>query len=324
MKGRTGRVARVLLLACCSIEAVNAQVLTRVDLDNDSFNFWQAPRRRADREYTQATRATVLWPSNGAIARRLLGGAQQCVDMSAERDCRMVSLGLTQAIYTPSIDPNRRLATERPFAGWLGAELGVQRDQERSLMAFSLTLGVTGPASFAEQGQKAVHRLLGFKPPIGWDAQLPNEIAGMVAYSGARAVVFAGDERSGLRLFVAPVWSARLGTLFTDATAGMQVTLGLRPPTPWGTGAMRRADRWGAYLRGGVSGTAVGRNLFLDGTAFAPSAQVPKYAVIGEKQIGGGVRTPAGLLEWRLHSRGKEYPGQPKAHAYSTFAYSLR
>lgn len=301
-----------------------AQVLTRVDLDNDSFNFWQAPKQRADREYTQGTRIQVLWPASGRLARRLLGGSQQCGVGAGDRDCRMVSVAATQAIYTPHLDLRLRTTAERPYAGWLGAELGVQRDRDRSLTAFSVSLGVTGKASLAEPGQKAVHKVFGFRPPVGWDGQLPSEVAVMAQYRGALALLRGRHRRSGFGVIIAPEWRARAGTLATDATVGMQVVMGIRPPSPWNTAASADQGRWGLFLRAGAAQHAVARNLFLDGATFADSRSVSKRPTYGETQLGLGLRLPVGVLEWRVHSLGREYQSQPRAHAYSTLAFAVR
>ncbi|MES3032425.1 MAG: lipid A deacylase LpxR family protein [Gemmatimonadota bacterium] len=322
------RDLRLAIMMSCTATTVTvplgAQVMTRVDLDNDSFNFWQAPKRRADREYTQGTRIQVLWPSDGRLVRRLLGGAQQCSVGTGDRDCRMVSLAATQAIYTPNLDQRRRTAFERPYAGWLGAELGVQRDRERSLTALGISLGVTGKASLAEPGQKAVHKLFGFRPPIGWDGQLPSEVAVMATYRGAQALVRRRHQRSGLGLIIAPEWRARVGTVATDATVGMQVVFGIRPPLPWNTAASSEQGRWGLFLRAGAAQHAVARNLFLDGTTFSDSRRVSKRPTFGETELGLGLRLPGGVVEWRVHSLGREYELQPRPHAYSTLAFSVR
>jgi lipid A 3-O-deacylase len=305
--------------------AARAQFVTRVDLDNDSFNFWQAPKARADREYTQGTRVNVLWPTANGFAARLLGGRQLCSSELATRDCRMMSLALVQAIYTPTLDLRYRTIDERPFAGWLGAEIGVQRDRNRSLTAISLALGVTGKASFAEPVQKAVHSTFGFRPPVGWERQLPTEVAFVAAYRGAFNALRLEHRRTGLRVFAAPVWSARLGTLATDATVGVQLTAGVRAPVPWQTAPNVRGDRWGLFVRGGVAQSAVGRNLFLDGSTFSDESQrVPRNTLVSETEVGIGLRSPIGLVEWRVHSRGREYREQPLAHAYSTFSFALR
>ncbi len=318
------RIAATLGLCVGVSSPAGSQVATRVDLDNDSFNFWQAPKRRADREYSQGTRIKLLWPSANPVARRLLGGPQRCDGPVAEHDCRLLSVALVQAIFTPTLDLRLRTLDERPFAGWLGFEVGVLRDRARSLRAYSLTLGITGPASLAEPAQKWVHRNFGFRAPVGWERQLPSEVAVAAAYVGARELGRIEHSPSGIRMHLAPVWSARLGTMATDATLGLQMTAGVRPPRPWQAPNVR-GDQWGAYIRAGASQSAVLRNLFLDGSTFnSQSLRVVRNVSVSALELGAGVRVPIGLLEWRLHSRSREYQFQPKAHAYSTFSFALR
>ncbi len=317
------RLAATWALCASMSVPVRGQVATRVDLDNDSFNFWQAPKRRADREYSQGTRINLLWPTAAPLARRLLGGPHHCDQSAAERDCRLMSLAIVQAIFTPTLDLRYRTLDERPFAGWLGFEVGAQRDRDRSVRAYSLTVGVTGPASLAAPAQKWVHRNFGFRPPVGWDRQLATEVAVAAAYRGARELGRFEHGASGVRMHLAPVWSARLGTVATDATLGLQLTAGVRPPRPW-QAPNHRGDRWGAYVRAGASTSAVLRNLFLDGSTYnSQSLRVARNVSVSELELGAGLRAPIGLLEWRLHSRSKEYQFQPKAHAYSTVSFAL-
>ncbi|MBC7842942.1 MAG: lipid A deacylase LpxR family protein [Gemmatimonadaceae bacterium] len=301
-----------------------AQVVTRVELDNDSFNFWQAPKVRADREYSQGTRIALLRPSTGRFVRRMLGGPDHCRSDAIVHDCRMVSWAVTQAIYTPTLDARRRQPGERPYAGWLGAEVGALREREHSLHALAFGIGVTGPASMAEPAQKAVHRLFNFQKPQGWETQLPSEVAMLASYRGARELVHLADQNTGMRLMLAPVWTLQAGTVATDATLGVQATLGFRPPAPWRGATNMRGDRWSLYLRGGAQQTAVARNLFLDGSTFTTSARVEKNRYVAQTDIGVGLRSPLGVLEWQVHNRGREYRMQPRAHAYSTITFALR
>ena len=318
-------MARVgLALALLLPVAGQAQVSMRVDLDNDSFNFWQSPTVRADREYSQGTRITVLHPSTSPLIRRLLGGPDSCRWDGIAPDCRMVSWAITQALYTPTLNAARRQPGERPYAGWLGAEAGAQREREHGLHAFALSVGVVGPASMAEPAQKAVHRLFNFQKPQGWEGQLPTEVAVLASYRGAREVLSLADERSGLRFRVAPVWTLQAGTVATDATIGAQGTIGFRPPAPWRGATNMHNDRWSLFVRGGAQQTAVAHNLFLDGSTFSASAHVAKNRFVAQTDFGLGVRSPIGMLEWQVHSRGREYRMQPRAHAYSTITFALR
>jgi lipid A 3-O-deacylase len=312
------------LIALSLPTAGRAQRATQVDLDNDSFNFWQAPRVRADREYTQGTRVNFLRPTTSHIAQRLLGGPNSCAGGAESRDCRMISVAITQSIYTPTLFAPKRRPGERPFAGWLGAEIGLLRERARGLAAFSLGVGVTGAASLAAPAQKAIHRLFGFQRPDGWDTQLPSEVGVLATYRGAVSLIRIDESRSRLRFALAPLWTVRAGTVATDATLGAQITFGVHAPAPWQGATNVYGDRWGLFVRGGAQQTGVAHNLFLDGSTFASSASVEKRRWVAETQFGIGARSPIGMLEWQVHSRGREYRLQPTAHAYSSLSFSLR
>ena len=307
-----------------SAACATAQSVTRVDVDNDAFNFWQAPGVRADREYSQGFRVSVLRPTQSAIARRLLGGTNQCGDNAVPRDCRVLSVALNQAIFTPTLDMRRRAAGERPYAGWLGGEVAVRRERARALTTFSLGVGVTGAPSMAESAQTIVHRIFRFPTPEGWDTQLPSELAFVAAYTGAVDALRLQSADGAMGLHLAPQWTVRAGTMATDAGAGAQLTLGIRPPVPWVSTTSGRADHWGAYVRAGVTQSVIARNLFLDGSTFATSARVNTNRWVTQANAGIGVRTPICLIEWQMQSGSREYQSQPKRHAYSTFSFTVR
>ena len=303
--------------------AAQAQHATQVDLDNDSFNFWQAPNVRSDREYSQGTRISFIRPATGRFSQ-MLGGPNQCATAVETRDCRLLSYSLTQAIYTPTLDDRRRQPGERPYAGWLGAEAGLIRERRRGLTAFAVSAGLTGEPSLAAPAQKAVHRIFGFPRPEGWDQQLPTEVAVFASYRGAEELLHLELDRSRFRVLLAPSWTLRLGTVATDATLGAQATVGLGAPPPWQGATNLYGDRWGVFVRGGAQQTAVAHNLFLDGSTFQRSAHVEKTPLVAETMLGFGARSPLGMIEWQVHSRGREYVTQPRAHAYSTFSFSMR
>lgn len=314
-----------LVVAAVTLASVpaEAQRTTRVEIDNDAFNFWQPAPSRFDREYTQGTRLTMVWPTAGALARRLLGGAARCDLADATKDCRLLAASVLQEIYTPTLNTGRRTANERPFAGLLGVDVGLRREWQRGFRAFGLTAGMTGGASLAAPAQRTIHSLFGFTAPIGWEAQLPGELALLASWQEARALVQLRSPQSGLSLHIAPQWRLRLGTLATDASGGVHITAGLRAPAPWQVALAPGREPWGLYVRVGASQSAVARNLFLDGATFRQSARVPRNRFVGETVLGIGVRAPRGLLEWTVHRRGREYALQPTAHAYSTFSFTL-
>lgn len=93
-----------------------------------------------------------------------------------------------------------------------------------------ITLGVIGPASGADEVQKAIHRLLGITVPKGWDNQVGNRLliqAGYVAGIRQYATRFANDYTFE--------WfnslSVNAGSGFVGAGGGTALRIGENVPT---------------------------------------------------------------------------------------------
>lgn len=86
---------------------------------------------------------------------------------------------LQQNMYTPSdICTPYHVPGSRPYAGWLGAEVGKQlftgADSPWSHYA-ALNFGMVGPSAKAGEVQTQIHKWLKCRTPEGWDTQLSDE-----------------------------------------------------------------------------------------------------------------------------------------------------
>jgi lipid A 3-O-deacylase len=86
---------------------------------------------------------------------------------------------LQQNMYTPSdICTTYHVPGSRPYAGWLGAEIGKQlfadADSPWSHYA-AVNFGMVGPSSQAGNTQIKIHEWLDCRKPMGWDTQLSDE-----------------------------------------------------------------------------------------------------------------------------------------------------
>jgi len=80
---------------------------------------------------------------------------------------------LQQNMYTPSdICTKEHIPGTRPYAGWLGAEIGKQlftgSDSPWSHYA-AVNFGMVGPSSQAGNTQIKVHEIFHCRKPMGWD-----------------------------------------------------------------------------------------------------------------------------------------------------------
>lgn len=92
-----------------------------------------------------------------------------------------------QYIYNPhTVEAKRITKHDRPFAGYLFGEFGVNRFyQTESVLKTNVQIGVVGPSSQAEGFQKLFHKAFGYKPVEGWNFQIRDAFAiqGNVLYS---------------------------------------------------------------------------------------------------------------------------------------------
>jgi hypothetical protein len=206
---------------------------------------------------------------------------------------RNVVLSIGQNMYTPEdIEAEELLEDDRPYAGWTYFGIGLHSKNERRLDLMEIQLGMTGPASFAEQTQKRVHEWRGCQRPNGWDNQIKNEPGLAVIYE--RKWRFLYDWNVGkLGFDVIPHIGGALGNVYTYANAGMEARLGWNIPRDFGTSLIRPAGdsnapmntrdprvssgpRFGLYVFAAADGRAVLHDIFLDGNTFTDSHSVDK------------------------------------------------
>jgi lipid A 3-O-deacylase len=212
------------------------------------------------------------------------------------------SWSFAQEIDTPDDIKNPHPPKDdQPYAGILYVDSVLYARKERWAHAWELKLGVVGPASQAEETQKAVHRLLNLDKPMGWDTQLPNEPVINIGYTAAHEAA-AGHLGRSAQWRVVPVGTVGVGTYFTgvgigvygevgwnlvDALGGTSLRAGLNAASTVGVGPV---DRWSVAFFAGVGGYGVARYLPLDGTVFRDSRSVDSDPFVGQRSIGFSLR----------------------------------
>ncbi len=299
------------MVTCATVPAAcGAQELARsvrTSVDNDYFNFWIPPRERPDDNYTQGMR--IAWDTSWTprFGRRLLcAGGAVCG----------ATLEIGQEIYTPTVDNYWPLPGERSYAGWLYGRVEIRGARSAAVRSLGLTVGVTGAPSLAGTAQNAFHNLAAdFRRPLGWDYQLPTEVA--FAARAAQSWRVAPSGRAGRYVDLLPAVSATGGTLRTAAAGGIRVRVGAPLAHPW-----LAVDRsaLSVYLFAGTSAEIVARDLFLHGSTFRRSVHVSPEVLLAEWERGVGVRVRRVFLEYRAVTRTREYTTGPRSHTYSSLA----
>ncbi len=288
---------RIAVLALVATLVAGTAGAAQVELvsDNDT-NLYVPGAGTFDRNYTQGAR--IAWygepdvlPARVEAIAEFVPALRPFARDGAPRTRRFGVL-VGQEIYTPdAISRTRRISNDRPYAGWLYASAFVTAADEHRFRAVQAGAGMVGPSSGAAEVQTWWHSQLGIRVPRGWQWQLRDEPGVFVRW----------EERArpwGRRRFadLVPHAGATLGNVSTEAHAGATVRLGLPLPDDFGPSAFSPLDpgtsrtRFSAYLFARAEGRAVARDLFLDGNTFAPGPHVTRVPLVGESQVGAGVR----------------------------------
>lgn len=252
---------------------------------------------------------------------------------------RRYGFALGQNIYTPSdLTARNPDPGDRPYAGWLYGRLSVLNEAPRAVDRIDLDLGMVGPASLAEQTQKAVHKIVdGATYPEGWHYQLRNEPGVILSYEHVWREPRPND-LGPLEWDVSPHVAASVGNVLTFAGLGATARLGGNMPAPVGALVMRptsgipyqdnpyseRPDRFSWYVYASAEGRAVARNIFLDGNSFQDSRSVDKHPFVGSLQAGVTLRYGRFGFTYAQTLQTPEHRGQKSMTNYGSVRASLQ
>lgn len=239
-----------------------------------------------------------------------------------------------QSMFTPSdITLEDPPLSERPYAGWLYGLVGVGTASGGQLDLFTLSLGVVGPSSLAEQSQTIVHSIIGADEPQGWNTQLHDE-PGFVATAQRSWPGWARAAIGGTRLDLTPHVGAALGNVFTYGNAGLTLRFGKRLPEDYGppriqpgllgSGEFAPTTGFNWYLYAGLEGRAVLHNIFLDGNSFRDSRSVDREPLVGDLQYGFVIDWHDLRFSYTHVLRTREFRHQANADDFGAFSVSVK
>jgi len=254
-------------------------------------------------------------------------------------DTTAVTYSLGQNLYTPK-DITRSIPdpTDRPYAGWLYGSIGLSTYTRNHHDQLEVALGVVGPAAGGKIVQNFVHNhvVADADDPQGWNSQLDNEPGIILSWSREYPNAIEMDWDEEIYFSISPFMGTSLGNVYTLAQVGLGFRLApyeeryadlpsrVRPAIP-GTGYYPRLDdkfSWGFF--GGVTGYAVGRNIFLDGNSFQNSPSVETKHFVYDASIGFDLIYSNTRLSYTLTHRSKEFDGQDDSSAFGSIALTRR
>jgi lipid A 3-O-deacylase len=242
------------------------------------------------------------------LGHTLWGGGQQ-----------RVAVDLDQQIYTPAgtaaVVPS---PFDRPYAGVLLGNFSLISDAEDSRNVLTLSLGVVGPASGAENLQSGFHALIGQSHPNGWGSQIQNVPAIEVLHE--RTWRLPMGTVAGLETDALPSLTIGLGDLRDYLQTGVTFRFGQGLESDFGVPRLRpglsggdaftptRPFAW--YVFAGADGQAVGYDMLLQSSPFRGGPHVSTVWDVAEMQGGFAVMAYGMRLTFAYVAQTQEFNGQ--------------
>jgi lipid A 3-O-deacylase len=318
----------------------NDEIIT-LSAENDMFT------QTGDQFYTNGARAA--WMDSSFIAPEPIRTFVSWLPFFDPNQPTGVQYSIGQNLYTPSdITQTGPQYGDRPYAAFLYGSVGMsQISPDRSVVDdLELTLGWIGPGALGEATQKAVHRWVDAKKPMGWDNQLNDEPALNLAlqrrWPSLWALPFGGEgayrDNNGKRvpgLSFTPHVGAAAGNVYTHASMGgtLRLTSDLSMivddplrvrPSPPGTGYFDTRNDLNGFLFVGAEGRAVARNIFLDGNTFTDSLSVRKKNAVADLQAGFVVTYKRYQLGYTAVYRTPEFQGQDNGQTFGAISLGMK
>lgn len=247
------------------------------------------------------------------------------------------TIALTNQIFTPTdTQATELIVDDRPYAGWTYFEAGIHKSSSRHLVSFLMKVGVVGEASFSEDLQNGVHRIIGNKTVKGWHNQLNNELGINAKVTHKWLFETKSLDRYGVS-FV-PFILGELGNIAINATAGASWRFGYNIPKDFGVSSIDIGadpgipiyDEYANMKKKSTSfsfnvlaaGSAVARDIFLDGNTFSDSHSVEKKNFVGYIGFGFTLRYDKFVFDFIEIHNSKKFKKETKGHGVGTMVFS--
>lgn len=194
-----------------SFEDIKSTNYFRFHYDNDYFT-------STDRDYTQGYNFELTSP-------RLAKNPVNFLFILPKNSEFKYGLSLEHIGFTANnIASDQIQFGDRPFAAAIMLKsFSIATDTlQKTRIASSLNLGIIGPGAFGGDMQKGIHEATGNTIPKGWYNQIKNDVVLNYELTFEKQLLRFHDFFT-----IQTTATARLGTLFTNASVGLNATLGL-------------------------------------------------------------------------------------------------
>lgn len=171
---------------------------------------------------------------------------------------KITEFRLGQYIYNPqSVRANEINVNDRPFAGYLFAEAGINTFYtDESIFKLTFQGGVVGPESGAEEVQRGLHQMVGYPTVRGWQYQITTTIAVQAAAFYSKKIF---TERYKEKVDFHLQGEINLGTIWNTASIGAMSRISFKRPLQ----AMYNSSLHGAVLNHNKEAYKEQREFFL-------------------------------------------------------------
>lgn len=219
----------LLLLALIATSPVMADTLS-LSWDNDLLT-------GEDKGYTNGLRFSYLHEADEADADCNLCLSRQASDrlaflpgIGAPTNQHALAFSLRQLMITPqNIETDTPQYNDLPYVGYLSGEATLWSWNATGITGYTLSAGVVGPDSLAEETQKWVHGFTGSTNPNGWSYQLGTDWVGGGQIQHAHRIFRTGDVdefQQDMNWLV----SARASNFISNAQFGLRWRFGRNLP----------------------------------------------------------------------------------------------
>ena len=301
--------------------------IVTLQVENDGVS---TQRGTSDRYYTSGLRLGYTSGTNG-VPNFLAGIGRTVWGDGVQR----ISFDISQSIFTGrDTQVNPADPRDRPYAGYLNATLGLLHDTDNARSLLALSLGVIGPSALGRATQNGFHDIVGDPPTRGWGSQLKDEPAVQLLAGQTRRLPIAGF--GGVETDALGSVAVGVGTVRDYVQAGVSLRLGQGLQSDFGASriapGMSGSDAYTPtrplawYAFAGLSGQAVARDVFLDGSTFrSGSASVNKNPLLGEFHAGVAVMLGGARVTYTHTWQTEAFEGQKSGlFNFGSLALSLR
>ncbi len=206
----------------------------------------------------------------GILARSMLWSFSEDEPVGLEVSIKTIGQTMISpdniTLENPPLPPD-----DLPYAGLLFYSDTYIKYYQKSAEKISVTIGVIGKYSFAENSQKLVHGITGSDQPEGWVTQLDDEVVFQFSHARVWKSWSSDSDRADILLGT----GAALGTISSSIGAAVMFRYGSQLNRTFATALLVNSRTTnpvaidsGWYLFAGAEASYVVNQIFLDGNTF--------------------------------------------------------